>query len=334
MSDFFQSIQAGFDELIQAIKDWFSPRKDEPPGEKPAPIARRVAVIVFDPVIPSSDGRKLSQVIPSSSVDELIAGYIADLNECSQGYITYNVVDRIEVDQFPLKEDGFTYSPEQYMQSYSTHVYHQPDWADYNRILEDRDLVTKINQNVIDEVWMFGFGGSGFYESRMIGPGAFYCNAPELTSTAVPCNRRFVIMGFNWERGVGEMLEAFGHRSEDIIKHVFRSRVGASNLWSVFIRHEKTHPGQAEVGTVHYAPNSEVDYDWGNRRKVLCRAHTWRDFPNLVGISMLVDCSEWGSGDIRLHHRWWLGHFPCRTGSANGIDFNWWKYIVDPNTVS
>ena len=45
-----------------------------------------------------------------------------------------------------------------------------------------------------------------FYESIMGGAGAFWCNAPPMKNTA-QCPRRFVVMGFNYERYVGEMLE-------------------------------------------------------------------------------------------------------------------------------
>jgi len=31
-------------------------------------------------------------------------------------------------------------------------------------------------------------------------------------------------MGFNYERGVGEMLEDLGHRAESILSHVFEAR--------------------------------------------------------------------------------------------------------------
>jgi hypothetical protein len=331
--DWLASLQQGVAQVVQAVMERLKPSKPEPVGQTPAPVSRKVSMIVFNPTIPSRGGRKLSEVISSNNVDDIVAGYIADLKDTSHGYISYEVVERSEVDRFPTKEDGFTYTPDSYLQTRQTNRYHSPDWADYQRILQDSNIIAKINSGMIDEVWMFGFGGSGFYESRMVGPGAFDCNSPELTATAIPCNRRFIIMGFNWERGVGEMLEAIGHRSEDIIKHVFRNTAGSANLWSIFTRYDKTFPGQAEMGTVHYAPNSEADYEWGNPLKVPCRAHTWTNFPNLTGVPVLMDCNEWGGGDIRLHHRWWLGHFPHITGAANGVDFNWWKYIVDPNTV-
>jgi hypothetical protein len=189
-----------------------------------------------------------------------------------------------------------------------------------------------VDDDLIDEFWLFAFPYAGYYESIMGGPGAFWCNAPPLTQTA-HASKRFVIMGFNYQRGVGEMLEAFGHRAESIMKHTFRHERGDDNLWERFFRHEHKNPGQAEVGWMHYAPNSARDYDWGNKRPVLSRWRTWRNFPNLEGEAELVDCRDWGNGDIRLHHKWWFELLPHITGSADGIAYNWWQYIADPDKV-
>ena len=130
------------------------------------------------------------------------------------------------------------------------------------------------------------------------------------------------------------MLEAHGHRAESIMSHVFRKKRGESNLWNRFTRYDGNHPGLAEVGNVHFAPNSKRDYDWENRAKVLSRCDTWYKFPDLSGPSRLVNCTEWGNGDTRKHHLWWFSHVPHFAGEQKGIANNWWSYITDPNTVS
>jgi hypothetical protein len=140
-------------------------------------------------------------------------------------------------------------------------------------------------------------------------------------------------MGFNYERGVGEMLESFGHRAESIMARAFRGMRGSSNIWERFVRHEKSHPGQAEMGNVHYAPNSIRDYDWGNSRQVYSGCDNWYRYPDLSGEPSRVNCSEWGNGDTRLHHLWWLKHFPHVIGSSGGLSHNWWEYVIDPNRV-
>ena len=81
-----------------------------------------------------------------------------------------------------------------------------------------QNIATKIAKflawkNEVDEVWIFGFPHAGFHESTMGGPGAFWCNAAPLKNTEAS-KRRFVIMGYSYERYVGEMHESYGHRAE------------------------------------------------------------------------------------------------------------------------
>ncbi len=136
-----------------------------------------------------------------------------------------------------------------------------------------------------------------------------------------------------YERGVGEMLESMGHRAEFTMLQVYRRRVGNANLWQRFTQIDMTNPGNAEVGSVHFAPNSLKDYEWNSLRTVPSRCNNWYNFPALAGAPSLVDCTEWGGGDIRLHHLWWFKHFPHKTGQVDGISANWWRYITNPNFV-
>ena len=307
--------------------------EDEPVGQKPRPVLRRVLVVIYNPRIKSEKNRKLAEAMRWNNPDDLTASYIADLRACSHGYANFEVGERIEVERIPVKIDGFVYDGDEYVKCLRAGSgFHKPDAVDYHRLLADFDVIDKINSGAIDEVWLYAFPYGGFYESIMAGPGAFWCNAPELEGTE-RAQRRFVIMGFSYERGVGEMLEDMGHRAESIMGYVFRHQPGEANLWQRFTRYDKTHPGQAEVGTIHYAPNSQTDYDWGNKTKVKSRYHTWKNFPNLDGEPQIVDAGHWGQGDTRGHHLWWFSLIPHVTGLANGIAYNWWKYIVDPNAV-
>ena len=309
------------------------PAEQEPVGQTPAPVQRKVLLVIYNPKIKSEGGRKLSQVMAWNNPDELVPKHIADLKEASFGYANYQVAERVEVDGMPVKADGFVYDPDQFVRNLRANSgFHQPDAVDYQRILHDFDVINKINSGAIDEVWLHAFPYAGFYESRMAGPGAFFCNAPPLENTDA-AHRKFVIMGYNYQRGAGEMLENMGHRGESMMSQVFHHKQGDANLWERFTRYDKTHPGQAEVGVVHYAPNSLRDYDWGNKTKVPSRAWVWKNFPNLAGAPEIVDCSAWGNGDTRLHHMWWFEHFPHITGGADGVAYNWWEYEVDPNLV-
>ena len=306
-----------------------------PPQSNPVqPESPKVLIVSYDPVVPSAGGRPLSQLFGWNRVEELAAGFISDLRRASHGYCNYQIADQVVVDAWPVKVDGFSYRPDDFMTAWrARRGFHQPDWADYRRILADFQVVDRFQSGQIDEVWLFAFPYGGFYESRMTGPGAFWCNAPPLEGYD-HLARRLVIMGFNYERGVGEMLESYGHRAESIMSQVFRRASGDANLWERFTRYERQNPGRAEVGTVHFAPNSERDYDWGNRRQVLSNCDAWKYFPDLSARPRLVDCREWGNGDTRKHHLWWFEHFPHVEGRSQGISHNWWEYVVDPNRVS
>jgi hypothetical protein len=300
---------------------------------RPAPVAPKVLALIHNPSIRPKGGHKAQVAYRWNNPDKLAQGYIDDLKHASDGYLNYEIVERIEVDAFPVKKDGFRYSGESFDHAWSSRQFHQPDAVDYLALAREFKLIEKVDSGLIDEVWLLGFPYCGYYESIMAGPGAFWCNAPPLEGTE-QASRRFVIMGFNYERGVGEMLEDMGHRVESIMSKVFASTRGEANLWERFCRYDKKYPGQAEVGSIHFAPNSLKDYDWGNPRPVPSRADTWYNFPDLSGEPRIMTCSEWGDGDIRKHHVWWLRHLPRVAGETNGISWNWWEYVVDPNRVT
>lgn len=299
----------------------------------PEPVRPQVLSIIHNPIVRWENGRKLHQVLHWHDPDELAQQYIDDVRQASYGYAHYQIVARVEVDGFPIKEDGFVYDTDTFLYRWRSRTgFHKPDRVDYQRLLEKFAVVSRINLDQIDEVWLFGPPYAGYYESMMVGPGAFWCNAPPLAVSG-RCHRRFVVMGFNYERGVGEMLENLGHRVESIMSRVYRRKRGDADLWERFTRYDKTHPGRAECGTVHFAPNSEHDYDWGNPRWVISGCDDWYHFPHFRGERRRVNCREWGYGDVRQHHLWWLRHLPHVEGQTGGIANNWWQYVVDPNLV-
>lgn len=297
------------------------------------PMQPRVLLLVYDPCIHSAGRRKLSEVLGWFRVADLTESFLADIRECSAGLVRYQIVERLDVDSWPVKADGFRYDEEHYLRCWNSRSgWHQPDTVDYGTIIRGFDLLSRVESRQIDEVWLFGFPYAGFYESIMVGPGAFWCNAPPIADSS-GVSRRFVIMGFNYERDVGPMLESMGHRFESHLKHGWRHHRGADNLWERFSLHDKIAPGGANCGSMHYAPNSERDYDWGNTRFVPSNCDDWLHFPDVRGRVRQVNCQEWGGGDMRTHHKWWYGHLPKAPGSTHGMSNNWWSYGIDPNVV-
>jgi len=297
----------------------------------PTPLTPRVLMIVHDPLVATN--QRLHQYYRWNDPRQLAQQYIDDLVQASHGLLTYRVVQIIDAPWFPVKIDGFQYTVADYLNRWARRDMHQPDGLDYPARMAAFDLYARFNRQEFDEVWVFSPPYAGEYESIMIGPRAIWCNAPPLHTTAIAHN--LVMMGFNYERDVGCMLENFGHRVESIMQHVYAHSAPSHNLWTQFCQYEQRHPNAAACGNVHFAPNSSHDYDWGNRRAVWSSCDRWRDYPHTVDApTRIVDCHEWGNGDMRAHHIWWLQHLPRYQGMLDGIWGNWWEYVVRGHDVA
>ncbi len=330
----------------------YLPEPESPgePGSEPLEtLRRRVFVINIDPIMDRTNGMRLSRMMGWRDVDELITGYMLDVAECSAGLVDYRVVGRVDVDDFPLKADQFCYTPGSYLAVVNKQAKaHPQDWVNYPMILAQHHLDERVEADEFDEVWIFGGPYFGFLESTMAGKGAFYINGGPVAGSL--CRRKYVIMGFSYERGVGEMLEDLGHRAESTLARLYHSEaflswtynrnrnprtIGGSslNLFERFLLFDQIAPGRANVGTVHYAPNSTRDYEWGRPTPVVSCADDWCSFPSLAYPPRMrkLTARDWGEGDVREHHRWWLAHLPRAAGSLGGIRNNWWHYLIDPN---
>ena len=296
-------------------------------------VTDRVLLVIYDPVMDPASGERLSQKLKWKQADDLVGGFCQDIQEASGGMARYEVVDRVLLNEFPAKTDGFRYDPVSYLDALRGGQPHKPEGVNYQAILTGFNVLPRIAKREIDEVWVFSFPHAGFYESIMGGVGAFWCNAQPLTGTA-GSSRKFVLMGFSLERGVGEMLEAFGHRAESILNKAFAGKTGEANLFARFTRYDKAAPGKAGVGSIHFAPNSQREYQWDNPDKVPSNCYDWLNFPKFQGDIREVGAEEWGGGDIRAHHKWWLAHLPKVAGRTSGVANNWWQYILDPNLLN
>ena len=219
----------------------------------------RVLLVIYNPVMDAASGTKIIQSMNWNNPDDLSNTFIQDILEVSGGLARFQIVDRVELNEFPALTDGYRYDSQTYMAvTNKTQPAHQPEYANYQAILSGLNVIPRITAREIDEVWLFGFPQTGFYESTMCGVGAFWCNSqPQAWSAG--CSRRFVVMGFSSERGVGEMLHSFGHRVESIMTQAFSNTQGTANLYAQFSLYDILSPGRAQVGNIHFPPNAEVD---------------------------------------------------------------------------
>lgn len=122
---------------------------------------------------------------------------------------------------------------------------------------------------------MFGGSWFGFYESCLAGTGAFWYNSPALTGTT--CTRPMPIMGYNFERGLPEMIHDYGHRAEYTMLKVYTSRA-RTRIYTNFDRFAKaTSYAYSGCGTTHFPPNAPADYDYSNMAQKLTMCN---DFSN------------------------------------------------------
>ena len=178
--------------------------------------APKVMVIDFRPAaIPTEWNRS----------EDLIPKYVAAMRQASDNKLIFQIVQKIKSTKYPVLLDGRQYDDTTWSQAMSNDKTAFRDshgsymMADYQRILQDFDIIQQVKNKLVDEVWLFGGPYFGFFESRMIGKGAFWCNAPGIEQSG----RLFVMMGYNYQRDVKEMVHDFGHRAESILAKQFNS---------------------------------------------------------------------------------------------------------------
>ncbi len=305
----------------------------EPP-ERPY-IQKKVLVLNYDPILTNHGGVRLHQYYGWNDPHTLTTQYLQDLTDSSSNYARWTITQFLDINEWPLKADGFRYTESSYLNAWTTGTFHSPDGVDYVHIIDQFNLDARVRNGEFDEVVLWGAPYFGYYESQMVGAGAYWCNSPGIQRTGTP---KYVIMGLNYERGVAEAIHSFGHRAESILTHVYGSWNSGTNVqhnWDKFTRYEKDAPGMAACGNVHFPPNGVADYDYANSAFVTSFADDWlTNYPNFLGATRRFNAAEWNY-DQRQYLKWWYRHMPCKPGRfSDGKLNNWWCYIVDMNAYA
>jgi len=77
--------------------------------EPPQLTILKTLVIVYDPMVDKASGKKLSQHMNWNKVEDLAKGFMSDILQASGGLARYQIMQRIDVDGFPAKVDGYYY---------------------------------------------------------------------------------------------------------------------------------------------------------------------------------------------------------------------------------
>ena len=328
--------------LLSAVLVSPALRADQAPKQS-APGVQTVNVIVinFDPVLKTHQNLKLHEYMKWSDPWRLTEKMVEDARLASAGYADYRVVEKIEHDGFTTFRNGFTYTEEAFLNMW------EKDRASANKgmtsfkwLFAKFDLAAKIKAKDVREIWLWGAPYMQWDELHWKTPGDkipyqtdnpwFYrpYDIPDVVG------RTIWIMGWNYERGEGEMLESYSHRIESVLaltvgQGVWDHKRNGSNVWNRFTRVDKNFPGEAEVGSVHYAPNSKSDYDWNNTNSVWTYADDWLTYPQLPRHKQRLNAVSGGWNGIVNHHLWWMKHLPHNSAVSDGFYNNWWEYIVN-----
>lgn len=306
-------------------------------GQLPTTVTTpRVLLYVFDPIMENMGGQRMHDAYGWQDPVTLTNSVISDLRTSSHGNASYEVVDTQIVDEYPRAIDGFQYDDASFDIAWRNRDFHSgPPYGDnmfdYRRFLERNDIVPRINSGDIDEVWIYSGPDSGTWESTMVGDGSYWLNS---SPVPIDSDRAFAVMGWNFERGVGEAIHSFGHRAESIMVHCYGSWAPNRNTtWNRFTLLDRDAPGLGGVGNVHFPVNGLSDYDYNNARSVQSNADAWYSYPALNNDRRSFNAREWSPNSAdpqREYLNWWYAHMPHVPGRApDGKLADWWRYLTD-----
>jgi hypothetical protein len=302
------------------------------------PITKHVYVIVYDPLL--SNNQTLSQYLGWNDQATITQQTIDFFKQATNNRMNYVVAQTtIVTSGWPQLVDGFSYTEQEYLAVLSgQQPHHEPTGVDYNKIVtsSDLDVCGKLNRGEIDEVWIYNGPWFGFYESTLVGPGAYWFNSPPVGGTH-NCNRLLPIMGPSPERTVNEAVHNFGHRTESTMAKVYGSwqENNTSHSWNKFalVKAQSPNYSYSGCGSTHYPPNGTSDYDYTNSSSVSSNCDDFFNYPTLsdpLQVSQPVSCSIWGCAELN-YYRYWFNHLPAFTGCGpDNVANDWWKYIEDP----
>ena len=207
-----------------------------------------VLVINFDPVLKTRKNLKLHEYMKWSDPWKLTDKMVEDARRSSGGYVDYRVVEKIEHDGFTTFRNGFTYTEEAFLEMWEKdRDKANKGMTSFKWLFEKFDLAAKIKAKDVREIWLWGAPYMQWDELHWKTPGD---QIPYQTDNPwfyrpydIPdVGRTIWIMGWNYERGEGEMLESYCHRIESVL-----SLTVGQGVWDPKRNHgqrlEPLHPG-------------------------------------------------------------------------------------------
>ena len=173
----------------------------------------------------------------------------------------------------------------------------------------------------------------------MAGPNSFFINGPSFAD--VGFDRAIAGYGFNYERGVAEMIHDLGHRTENHGQRAFGG-------WNLAIPGDGLGPlhRQLSGNRCRSLRRRHLPCARQRRRPLRLRRHRaaspatacdFANYPGLTGAATTVGRDTWACGPHPDYHRdylnWYFAMMPRNDGTAaDGHVANWYKYIWDFNS--
>jgi hypothetical protein len=205
-------------------------------------------------------------------------------------------------------------------------TYHKPDrqspMTDYKAIMQRVDIQHWVEEQGIQEVWLWGYHGGviDIWESNMAGPYGDISNSDRDLHDLPVLSKTYTVYHYNYQRGTSEAVEDHMHQIEAVLRFI-----DPHLFWDKFVG----KPGEGRCGWAHYSPNAEHDYDWANRNHVWTDIEDWR--PDGSGRKQHINCTRWNC-DSLTWFIYWMQNLP---GADNGLTYqgrplsNWWRFIGD-----
>jgi hypothetical protein len=300
----------------------------------------KTLVLIYNPVLVGQENKRLAEFMKWNDPFKQTLEVAKALNDASGGFAEFKIVKTIQLNEFPIKRDGFRYDEASFLDMWKhREKAHSADSISYQAIFDENKITSQLKNGEVDEVWIWGAPYFGYDEYAMKLPGdkIFYTttNPWFYRPYDIPdCGRMVWVMGFNYERGVAEAIHSFGHRCEGILSlTVGKGKwydAEPENPWRAFSLQDVDHPAEAGVGNVHGGPNAQSGYDYAQEKTVMCSAEDWLNYPNLAGKKTPINCEAWGGPDYQLSYmKWYLSHIPKAQGVTSGVYNNWWQYLVN-----
>lgn len=214
---------------------------------------------------------------------------------------------------------------------------------DYNALVDMHNLCQKVNNNEIDEVWVWADRTGGFWESITMGPSnqVYYINGDPIVRN--DCQRALYVMGFNYEVWVDQAMHSYGHRSEDTLSFFLdgvrkdTTFPGNTSFEYMGLNYNATYNDNKNyIGTMHWPHNAikrddSTEYDYDNTTSKITDFRDWN--PQHTGEKSDLNCNQWGCTPHGFYTQWFQ-NLPGRCTSSDLTQLNgdpminmWWAIL-------